>query len=653
MVLGALWMLGAVVVLLRLAIGTFVVSRMAVRGERVVDDRWLGMMQRLAVSLGISRPLTLLRGDSVGVPVTWGILYPVVLLPSDADAWPEERRRYVLVHEMAHVKRLDAFTQLVAQMAAALFWFNPLVWLAVSRMRRERENACDDYVLTHGTTRASEYANDLLELVRSIGSRGDKVAAPAFAALAMARRSEFEGRMLSILDPEVPRASLSRTRVAVGSGAALLLIAPLAAFSPFSPQARAVVITPTATAEAPGTAQAPAARNPSAPTPAAAAMAQAPAGTTGSSCERLTAADRHHISTHSDGSGFQSLTLTLQRSSYCLEAVFDGRVTFTDDDRAVREMSPAARLRIRERTASSDREILLVPDGRGIRREYSQDGRRATYDAAAEDWFAAALLKVIRESGVDAPRRIARIARARGTDGVMEEIDAIVSSGAKAIYYAAFLGSSIGIGEAELTRLLRQAGVDFAESSGDLSQVLQAAARRNIRGQQARTAFADAAQAIESDGDKSTTLIQAAMTADRDFLIDLMRPARTIESDGDKARFLTTVGARYLSGRDSALVTSYFDVVEGIRSDGDRARTLVAASMFGHGNEAVTLGCIRATHAMQSDGDKAGVLISLAGSRLVSGPRVRDAFLGEANRIGSEGDRSRVLSALASVSGDY
>jgi hypothetical protein len=56
---------------------------------------------------------------------------------------------------------------------------------------------------------------------------------------------------------------------------------------------------------------------------------------------------------------------------------------------------------------------------------------------------------------------------------------------------------------------------------------------------------------------------------------------------------------------------------------------------------------------MQSDGDKAGVLISLAGSRLVSGPRVRDAFLGEANRIGSEGDRSRVLSALASVSGDY
>ena len=103
----------------------------------------------------------------------------------------------MLVHEMAHVKRLDAFTQLIPQFALAIFWFNPLVWVTASECGASAENACDDYVLTHGT-KPSDYATDLLELVRSIDTDDHRGVAPAFAALAMARRSEFEGRMLSI-----------------------------------------------------------------------------------------------------------------------------------------------------------------------------------------------------------------------------------------------------------------------------------------------------------------------------------------------------------------------------------------------------------------------------------------------------------------------
>src|SRR5687768_12903206 len=233
MVFAGLWILGALAVLVRLAAGTAVVSRMAIRGHRVTDEKWLGLLHRLAVTLGIRRPLTLLRGDALGVPVTWGIVYPMVLLPEDADAWPEERRRYVLVHEMAHVKRLDAFTQLVAQFALAIFWFNPLVWVAAQQMRRERENACDDYVITHGT-KPSEYATDLLQLVQDIDTEGHRAAAPAFAALAMARRSEFEGRMLSILNPRIRRQGLTRKGVVMGLISTLIIAAPLAAFSPFS-----------------------------------------------------------------------------------------------------------------------------------------------------------------------------------------------------------------------------------------------------------------------------------------------------------------------------------------------------------------------------------------------------------------------------------
>src|SRR5205085_5413098 len=121
---------------------------------------------------------------------------------------------------------------LAGQFALALFWFNPLVWVANRRMQMEREHACDDYVLRHGTT-PSTYAEELLTMVRTLGEPNHRSAQPAFAALAMARRSEFEGRMLSILDPLLDRHPLSKGRTLLSALLALLLVVPLAALQPY------------------------------------------------------------------------------------------------------------------------------------------------------------------------------------------------------------------------------------------------------------------------------------------------------------------------------------------------------------------------------------------------------------------------------------
>ncbi|MFL5382225.1 MAG: M56 family metallopeptidase [Longimicrobiaceae bacterium] len=213
----AVWIVGGAMLVLRLGYGMVRVFWMERRAVEITDDDWVRIADRLARRLRVGRMVTLLREAHAVVPMTWGVVRPVVLLPADAEEWDTERRTVVLAHELAHVRRWDTLTQWIAHLALALFWFNPLVWMAARQMREEREHACDDAVLSIGT-RPVEYADHLLDIVRSLGS----TEGPA-AALAMARRSQFEGRLLAILDSATPRGGVSR-----GLGFAALALAAAA-----------------------------------------------------------------------------------------------------------------------------------------------------------------------------------------------------------------------------------------------------------------------------------------------------------------------------------------------------------------------------------------------------------------------------------------
>jgi len=227
--LGLLWIVGGIALLTRIVVGMAAVARLARRATEIVHGPWHSLTRYLTTTLHIRRPIRLLRSDRLSVPVTWGVRRPTLLLPADADDWSAERRGLVLIHELAHIKRLDALTQLAAHSALALFWINPLVWIAMRQMAAERERACDDYVLRCGAV-ASTYAEELLEIVRSL--RRSPGAALAALALALARRSDFEGRMLAILNPHVSRRALDRRATLVLGALALLLVVPLAAFRP-------------------------------------------------------------------------------------------------------------------------------------------------------------------------------------------------------------------------------------------------------------------------------------------------------------------------------------------------------------------------------------------------------------------------------------
>ena len=222
-----IWMAGALLVLLRLSIGTASVWWMTRRAEKVTGGEWARRAESLASKVGLTRPVALLKSSHITMPVTCGLVRAAVLLPADADDWSDERRHVVLLHELAHVKRRDCLTQMLAQVACALYWFNPLIWAAARQLRMERERACDDQVLDAGT-RPSDYADHLLDLARSFQS----ASCSSLAAVAIARRSQLEDRLLAILDPGLSRKRLNRlASLSVGLFVALIVL-PLAAIRP-------------------------------------------------------------------------------------------------------------------------------------------------------------------------------------------------------------------------------------------------------------------------------------------------------------------------------------------------------------------------------------------------------------------------------------
>jgi HEAT repeat protein/beta-lactamase regulating signal transducer with metallopeptidase domain len=241
------WLAGAVGLIGWILLGMFLVSRIVRQGAPLRDYRWVQLLGAVSEDMGVVAPVRLVRSNALPMPVTSGVVRPVVILPEGSEDWDQDRRRAVLMHELAHVRRHDLVWHMLARVACALYWFHPLVWYAARKLRAESERACDDLVLNAGT-QASDYADHLLQIVRSAGSSRT----PA-TAVPMAQRSEFEGRLLAILDSGVKRHGLTLAR---GLGIVLAVAVstiPLAALGrapqvPAQPEPAVSLVDPTSNA---------------------------------------------------------------------------------------------------------------------------------------------------------------------------------------------------------------------------------------------------------------------------------------------------------------------------------------------------------------------------------------------------------------------
>ncbi|MEM6793377.1 MAG: M56 family metallopeptidase, partial [Acidobacteriota bacterium] len=145
-----LWAAVGLALLGRLALSRFDLAALVRRARPVTSPEGLALLDQSRRLFGIRSAVRLLETPEIEGPATCGgVARPAILLPPGFfDSLLPAQQRHALLHELAHLRRLDSIWLLVAQILAAVHWFNPLIWLALRRFRSDLEMACDATVLT-------------------------------------------------------------------------------------------------------------------------------------------------------------------------------------------------------------------------------------------------------------------------------------------------------------------------------------------------------------------------------------------------------------------------------------------------------------------------------------------------------------------------
>ena len=214
--------------LARVVLATFQLRRLRAHAMPVEMECLPAEMRAIVEEAQKSRPISVLVSDRLEVPTAIGFSRPAVILPAwMVESTPAEELKYILLHELAHLRRRDDWTNLAQKVLKALLFFLPSVWWIERRLSLDREMACDDAVLVHSGTPVG-YA----ECLAHVAERSFLRKQIALAQAAVGRMRQLTARVTRILDPNRPQATqLWKPAVPAVMVVALLCTVP-ASFTP-------------------------------------------------------------------------------------------------------------------------------------------------------------------------------------------------------------------------------------------------------------------------------------------------------------------------------------------------------------------------------------------------------------------------------------
>ncbi len=182
------------------------------RSKIVNDIELLAQLHKICQQKGIQRKVSLRYSNQLNSPVSFGLLRPQIVLPAQARSWPVSVISDVLSHELCHIRRLDWLTLIAACLVTAAYWPNPLVWVALQKLKEESENSCDAEVVRCGRS-DTEYAHSLLLVAKACVLHG-RINQPALAQT-MLDRNTLSFRINRILKENTMKASNNLRKTAV------------------------------------------------------------------------------------------------------------------------------------------------------------------------------------------------------------------------------------------------------------------------------------------------------------------------------------------------------------------------------------------------------------------------------------------------------
>jgi beta-lactamase regulating signal transducer with metallopeptidase domain len=454
------------------------------------------------------------------------------------------------------------------------------------------------------------------------------IALPARSGSIAAATTIPPGRPVAIAAPAAPIAASTEGQRPVDSAEAVAAaIARLQDAASTPPRASTAAIAPEAQAATTAALD----RMLSTPRRAEAAMtaAAAKAGETAQS-----------ISSHQHGS---SGNWVWSRNGEKLAVKYSGEFEFTDDDTDVRWISTDGWLEISDAALIARHTVEVREHGGTLERRYWVTGSERPFEPEGRQWLRDHLPQFVRNTGIGAERRVARILKSGGPPAVLAEIARIDSDYVKGVYYTQLFRQAT-LDSATFRQVLTQAGRDIHSNYG-LATLLTSLVDRLPADDQSRAAYFEAARGISSNYELHRTyaalLKRGPMTPA--LVASMLQNASAIKSDYELSQLLQqVVGQQRL---DAQTRGPFFAALGTISSDYERHRVLKAVISRGDADDATVAAALQAAATGSSDYERGSFLLEVVKARSIDGT-ARTPFFTALGRVQSAYERGRVLQAV-------
>lgn len=606
-----LWLAGAAIALIRLLVGMHRLRRtVATASPWPETDAELRSLARRAgagdtrfFSLGAIPSPMAISGRRVIVPL-WAI---------DSLDW--RQLRAMLAHELAHLERHDPQWKIAICVWRALFWFMPFAGIAQQRLDEIAELACDAWA-----ARQTGDAHSVAECLAACAEYHSVAPMPHFAPAMAVHRSLLMRRVDTLLDGD-----------AVGSGNLGLIARCLAAMILLA----GMYALPAVTLIGAGSALAGQGAPPTPPQPPEPPSPPA----------LPSAADGHaasHIS-EVDILGWHTTSLSVSDSLRSFKAEIHGRIAFNPDETDVASLDAGGTAMFQETSGGSTRRIELSEDKGQLTRRYFVDGSERPYDATARAWFAALVPALMRESGLDAKARVARLYDKGGAGAVLDDIEKIQGSYGRGVYLK-LLTAHGKLAPQQLDRAMRIAG--DLDSDYSKQQTLQDLFATQSLDAAEQVAYFHQVARVGGDYEKSELLCHSIdkLVDDASVRSAWLTAAASVSGDYEHARSLKAILA--LGKLNDAQLGEVIASSANIGGAYEHAEVLKAALPQAHDVNAIAPAYIRSTQKIGSAYEHSQALLALIRTGRLD-RTAADAVLDSASAIGTDYETSQVLIALA------